>query len=545
MTARSTPLLLLVAAVIGVIVLGRPAAARAAHTQTAIIEDNRLFGDPDPFLARFRALGVQTVRVIVNWASTTPDWSSAKAPKFDGANPDDYPAANWAPYDTAVRRATAYGLKIEFTVTGGAPRWAEGPGLPRTGLNPNFAWKPDPTRFRRFVQAVGKRYDGSFTPRGQSSPLPAVRFWTIWNEPNFGEDLGPQAIDGSAVPDGPRMYRNLVAAGWAALHATGHSHDRIVIGSFAAQGISHRPSRAYPQGLPGNYGQMKPLPFIRALYCLDGGYRPLRGRAAAALGCPTTAAGSARFRAANPGLFNASGVADHPYSGANSPAGVPHTDPSFATFAQLVGLERALDTVNRAYRSGRHYPIYSDEYGYITRPPAARPYVSPSTAAYYLNWAEYLSWRNPRVASYAQYLLDDPAPERAGRAGFASGLLTASDQPKLTFAAFRLPLYLPQTHVRRGRALEVWGDARPAASLRLTAGRPTVAIQLQAHSRGPFKTVRTVRITSPEGYIDVRQTFASTGKARLAYSYPGVQTLLPDDVAGGTVYSRVIQVVVS
>ena len=112
------------------------------------------------------------------------------------------------------------------------------------------------------------------------------------------------------------MYRPIVDAGWKALHATGHGHDTILIGEFAARGNGFRsPHPGQPQGLPGNYGQTKPLEFLRTLYCLDSSYRQLRGSAARAHGCPTNAAGSRRFRAQHPGLFSASGVGDHPYPG--------------------------------------------------------------------------------------------------------------------------------------------------------------------------------------------------------------------------------------
>jgi hypothetical protein len=207
MTHRWAIAMLLALALAGPAALLRPATAHADRSQTAIIEDGRVLAHPDLYLARFRALGAQTVRILVNWASIAPHWQSQLAPRFNDADPNAYPQANWHPYDTVVRRAVDYGLNIEFTLTGGAPRWAEGPGLPRQGNNENFAWKPDPTRFRHFVHAVAERYDGAFTPQGGSSPLPAVRFWTIWNEPNFGEDLGPEAVAGSTVPNGPRLYR--------------------------------------------------------------------------------------------------------------------------------------------------------------------------------------------------------------------------------------------------------------------------------------------------------------------------------------------------
>jgi hypothetical protein len=58
--------------------------------------------------------------------------------------------------------------------------------------------------------------------------------------------------------------------------------------------------------------------------------------------------------------------------------------------------------MQRVYGSGKRFPIY-DEFGYLTDPPKhstrRRPALAPSTAAYFLNWAEYISWRNPRIAS--------------------------------------------------------------------------------------------------------------------------------------------------
>jgi hypothetical protein len=61
-----------------------------------------------------------------------------------------------------------------------------------------------------------------------SSPLPAVRFWELWNEPNFGQDLAPQATRGSSVSTAPHMYRALVDAGWSALERAGHGHDTFL-----------------------------------------------------------------------------------------------------------------------------------------------------------------------------------------------------------------------------------------------------------------------------------------------------------------------------
>jgi hypothetical protein len=525
------------------LMLARPSLARASRSQVTIMEDDQaMLSDPANTLAAFRALGANTVRVQLPWSSIAPDPSSPTIPAgFNATDPNSYPQANWAPFDQIVENAARDGMTVDLTVAGGAPLWAEGPGVPTAGGQAYSAWKPNATLYGQFVQAAGLRYDGQFTPPGASAPLPRVHFWAIWNEANFGEDLGPQAIDGSTVSVAPMMYRAMVDAAWTALHQTGHVHDTILIGEFAAQGLSAHATVANPGGWPGDYGQTKPLIFIRTMYCVDAHYKQLRGRAAKAVGCPLNAPGSRRFRAHNPGLFNATGVGDHPYAQGGPPAGGT-TDPNYATFPQLGKLENVLDRVNRVYGSRRRYPIYSDEYGYITRPPAAPPYASPTNAAYYLNWAEYLSWKNPRIASYCQYLLEDPPPSET-QGDFASGLEASTGVPKATYFAFRLPLYLPQTRLRRSHAAEVWGDLRPAQFEALDTGQAqTASIQFQPGGRGAFETIRQLTLRS--GYFDLHLKFRAGGNLRLAYTYPAGDPLLPVGTAGTTVYSRLVWITV-
>jgi hypothetical protein len=519
-------------------VLAMAHAAGASQRQIQIIQaDPPMLSDPVGTLAQFRALGANTVRIIVHWDFIAPDTQPA-----NGSDPSSYPAANWAPYDAIVRDARQDGIRVDFTLAGGAPRWAEGAHVPPQGLaDKSFAWKPNATLYGQFVHAVGERYDGSFTPAGASSPLPAVRFWAIWNEPNFGQDLGPQAIDGSTVSVGPVMYRNLVDTGWRALQQTGHGSDTILIGGFAAEGRSGPVNAKHPQGLPGDYAQTKPLQYIPTLYCLTPADTPLRGSYAKARGCPTNAAGTRAFRTRHPGLFKASGVADHPYSGGRSPVDAKGLDANFAIFPQLGNLERTLDRSVGAYGSHTRYPIYSDEYGYITRPPQIAPYASPATAAYDTNWAEYLSWRSPRIGSYAQYLLRDPP--RGTAIGFTSGLESDLGKRKATYYAYRLPLYMPATAVRAGQPAEVWGNARPAHFMAIDGTGPqTVAIQLQAGGHGAYQTIRTV---SAGAYFDVRLPFTRGGNLRLAYRYPASDPFLPVGFAGTTAYSRVVKVKVS
>jgi hypothetical protein len=518
-----------------------PAPASANSSQIAMIEDNLDLSNPTAAFGQFRELGVNAVRVIIPWSQIAPSSRSRKKPAFNATDPNAYPAAAWVPYDNLVRTAASYGLKVDFTVTGGTPLWADGPGVPKGGTNPFFAWKPNATDYGQFVRAVGTRYDGHFTPQGQSSPLPAVHFWAIYNEPNFGEDLGPQAIKGSTVSYAPMMYRKLLNAGWQALHASGHGHDTIVIGEFAARGLSGRPTRSHPQGLPGDFAQTKPLLFIHTLYCVDSKFHRLRGGAARAVGCPTNGAGSRRFRAQNPALFNASGVSDHPYPDNGSPVSDGGKDPNFAAFRDLGRFGRTFDRVNSVYRSHKHFPIYNTEYGYITHPPARSHYVSPATAAYYINWAEYLSYKNSRIKSYMQYLLTDPPRTSGPYAGFASGLELPNGDKKATFFAYRMPFYMPHTSFSRNQSVEVWGSARPAQFATLDGFGPQRA-QIQLDSGSGFQTINTVTLKTG-GYFDIHMKFPSSGTVRLQWTYPTGDPLLSSpDVEGQTIDSRTFKI---
>ncbi len=485
--------------------------------QTIFEAQGQLLANPGPTLDLLRRLGVDQVRMFMPWSSLAPDPQSRTVPKgFDAASPAAYQAIAWSAYDKIVIAAAARGIGVDVTLEGGAPDWAEGPGEPRGGLA--GPWKPSPTDYGAFVRAVATRYDGSYTPAGAPAPLPRVSTWSIWNEPNYGQQLAPQAVDQSTVEVSPVLYRGLVDAAWSALAATGHSRDTILIGELAPRGITTGDN-------PGDFSGMVPLRFVRALYCVDGSFNQLRGAAAAARGCPTTAAGSAGFVKDHPGLFDASGVALHPYPEGGVPPDVPESsEPDFADLPALPHLESTLDRAQAAYGQDRHLPIYSTEFGYQTNPPETiSRAIDPKLAAYYLNWAEYISWSDPRVASFDQYLLTDPAG-----GDFATGLEFSNGTPKALYYAFRIPIYLPESSAKRGQPLTVWGCVRPARYAQLDAHTMQSAqIQFRAAGSRVFRTLKRVG-ADPYGYLETRLTFPSSGTVRLAWAYP----------KGPTIYSR-------
>ena len=132
-----------------------------------------------------------------------------------------------------------------------------------------------------------------------------------------------------------------------------------------------------------------------------------------------------------------------------------------------------------------------------------------------MNWAEYISWSDPRVASWDQYLLTDPPPP----SNFDTGLEFANGTPKdPMYDAFRIPLYLPHSSRQAGPVARGVGLRAAGADVK----SPQVAmIQFAPSSGAAFKTIQRVTVTDAYGYFDTQVTFPSSGVVRIAWSQPG------------------------
>jgi len=498
-----------------------PAVAVADHTQQSIFQDDKyLLYAPslrvNHTLALLKDLGVDRVRVNVNWSTIAPDPLSTTSPAgFDAVNPASYPAANWAPYDRLVEYAAAYGIGVDFNLTAPGPLWAMAPGAPTARAADH--WTPSSIAFLDFVYAVGDRYSGAYTPPGDDATLPKVDDWSIWNEPNEPGWLAPQwrAYRGHEVLNSPRLYRAYAEDAYDSLYVSGHASDTILIGELAPEGLT----------TPGYYNATTPMPFLRALYCVDSRYRRLTGTAAAALGCPTN--GSAKeFVAQFPVLFDATGFAHHPYYFHHPPTySVPN--PDYVPLSDLGRLETGLDRAFAAYGTHRRIPIYITEYGYGTNPPNPRQNVTPAEQATYLNEADYMAWRNPRVRSVAQFLLYDSAPDTAYPKTnlkywdtFQTGLEFSGGKQKPAFDAYRLPIWIPSF---RGIRAFVWGQVRPGPHDRVQR----VSIQWRGPT-GAWRTLARLAFEQPEGYYTTDVRIPGAGSIRSAWRSPG----------GGTYFSR-------
>jgi hypothetical protein len=512
-----------VLAMIVALALALPGAALASHSQTMTLQDDQqlIYASPSNVattLSTLRAMGVDRVRVSVVWSLLAPKPSANKKPKFDATNPNAYPGGAWARYDVLDTLAHQDGLQVYFQPTAPAPNWATTPRQLPQGYR--YAHNPNAKDFGQFVQAVGRRYDGHVTTTdvtGQPTTLPAVQYWGIWNEPNIGGWMTPQwntLKGGKKVEASPAIYRRMVDAAWTGLTRTGHRHDTIMIGETAAYGAGHK----------GYGASMDPLVFLRALYCVGTGYKPLKGTAATEIGCPGSGSASA-FARAHPALFDAAGWAHHPYDFVNPPNFV-RKDPNSASLSSLSRVERALDRSQRAYGHRGAMPIDITEWGVQSRGPS--PYVAFSQAqqAEFLNEGEYMAWANPRVPTFAQFLLVDAGPNTKDKKGsrpywatFQSGLLFfGSGAAKPAYNAFELPLWLPNAR-HSGHTL-VWGQIRPTDAARVAQ------LQFRPPGSSDWTTIATIRPTDPEGFFTTRVSLPTAGSLRLDWTAPNGQPFL-------------------
>jgi hypothetical protein len=484
-------------------------------------------------LTEIKSLGTDRVRVTVLWNLIAPNPRSESRPSFGdlgATDPRSYPPGVWDRYDRIVRIAGELDLGVLFTVSGPGPAWADRTRRGRAGIT-----RPDAAAFGDFIEAVGKRYSGSWrdpeqapapqqaspTPPlpGETTPtqapavrrLPRVDHWSLYNEPNFPGWLMPQFS--RRRPVSPHLYRGLVDAAWAGLQRSGHRDDTILLGETARFADPRRGSRIASNSVAPT------LTFVRELYCLSSRYRPLRGRAARARGCPATGAGRARFRADHPGLFDAPGWAHHPYTLTREPNWHGHgrTD---TVIASINRLGRVIDRSRRAWRSFRRPPLWVTEFGYETHPEPFRAVSFPRQAGW-MSWAEFVAFRNPRVASFAQFLLRDDAPVR-GRPSrsrrrwvtWQSGLRTASGGPKPALAEYRVPVYVaPQRP--RGRVVRVFGAFRPAGD------DARVPARIEFRGRGGWQVLRELTARGPRAYVNARVRVPGRGRVRLTYLAPG------------------------
>ena len=418
--------------------------AHASRSQWTIFEDHPTLvrsggAIRQSTLETISHLGADTLRIEIKWAEVAPRPGAKRKPRFTATDPSAYPG--FEPYDDLVRRAVGMGFRVMITLAPDAPRWATARGRGRN-------YKINAKEFGSFARAVGRRYSGIY------GGLPAIRYWSIWNEPNHVFFISPRA-------QAPRVYRSMIARGVPALRATAPRGSKIFVGELAPVGTATK--------------VMGPLHFLRGWLCLNKRWKRVRRGTCR------------RFK-----KIRADGFAHHPY-------GPTTRVPARRDIINMLAIRRLGAALDRAARAGRinRLAIYNTEFGYQTNPPDPFVSTTPARQAELLNKMEEYSYRYPRLKSYSQYLMFDDVARFGSSAlrwaGFQTGLRFASGRIKPSFAAFKLALVVH----KRGRGVSIWGHVRPGSGTRY--------VQIQRRAGGSFVNAGPPVRTNGRGYFTARR----------------------------------------
>jgi hypothetical protein len=531
---------------------------RARSGMETIMQDDAAFiysGSDEQLAAamkRVKELGVDRIRLTAGWSVLAPEADEPGKPAFHAADPDAYthngwqhydPVGHWLALDRAVRAASAAGLGVMIDIGFWAPRWATS-GDPKPDRR---TFNIDAGEYGEFVKAVVRRYSGDYVPTygevpppdqshsGDSDvingaigggpgrlahsssaeappfpfnlitpppsgtgsgggtgtgtqttpapgepataavkPLPKVTWWTVWNEPNHAGFVQPQwRQEGAAlVPNSPYEYRRLVDAAYPAIKGL-QPDSKVLIGGTSSTG--RRAPRTTTDGMP-------PLEFLRALACVDRKLRPIATGACA------------DFKP-----VQGDGYAHHPYSLLHTPDYVDRRNPDNLPIGDLPRLTR---TLNRLVAMRRVDPkvrdVYLTEFGYESNPPDPVKPWTPDEQARFINWAEYLAWKDPSVRSFPQFLLtdmgrvsqSDAARGKREYGDWQSGLYFHDGSAKPAASTFPLALHVDCTRQlakNRGKLLVIWGHVRAGG------GRRLVALQQGRTAFNPAASAATLR----------------------------------------------------
>jgi Glycosyl hydrolase catalytic core len=380
----------------GLLVQSAPASKRLV---VGIYDEAETLGRPERSFPLLQSLRARAVRANLYWGG--PNGVAQRRPTR-ATDPDD-PAYDWLKYDRMLREAAKSNIRVVFAIVG-TPQWANG-GKP-------FNRAPLQMRhLRDFAQAAATRYSGSFVPLDLSlsdgqqdqqpaDPLPAVRHWLAWNEPNNPVFLSPQFIrlrKGGFLRQAAKNYAKICNSIVAGIHrATALTGEKVACGVTAPRGNNN--PRATRQSI-------SPIPFVRQMK---------------------------RFGAKG---FDA--YAHHPYYGRRHET--PTYKPKLVKGPRIVGGPVILGNIDELVREvtrlwGRK-PIWITEYGYQTRPDRDIP-VTYQQQARYLRQAFGIARRHPRIDMMLWFLLRDQGVTRAFD-GWQGGLMTRAGARKPSFGAFQ------------------------------------------------------------------------------------------------------------
>jgi hypothetical protein len=176
--------------------LSATAAQAAPHMWIGFQDDASFRWRPErgQNLADAQQANATIVRAWVVWPQIAPTRPANASDSFD-------PAYRFDDLDELVRNAQARGLEVLLSPWG-TPKWANG------GKTPNYAPR-NVADWTNFIRALADRYSG------KHPGFPAVRFWSIWNEPNLNQFLAPQFVGKKDAS--PAIYAKLYRAAYTAI----------------------------------------------------------------------------------------------------------------------------------------------------------------------------------------------------------------------------------------------------------------------------------------------------------------------------------------
>lgn len=406
--------------------------------------DDQLVAAADPVqlseaMPRAREAGGSVWRFSVIWREVAPREPATIAETRDPA----WAGYDWTKTDRTVRAIAAAGL-TPLAYQRLAPSWAEGSGRPAVStLVPAGTWKPSPSAFAAFGQALATRYSGSYPdPLTPGAALPRIAHFQSWNEPNLYTDVTPQwrRVNGRWQAASPAHYRQMANAFYDAVKRVQPTATIISAGTGPFGDLNDGDPR------------MPPVRFWRELLCVRDGKVP---RA-------TKCGKSVKFDA----------VAHHPY-----PIGPPRRTARNKDDAVVPDVRKITRLVPAARRAGtlrpnKSKPLWITEYAWESSPDPDG--LSLNDQAQYLQASLFVLWQQgARYITWWQ--LRDNVPRPSFAATFQSGIFSrgtspAADEPKPAYTAFRFPF----TAYRTNGVARLWGK---------TPGDRAVTIQAQQGGR--------------------------------------------------------------
>ncbi|MFN8150899.1 MAG: hypothetical protein U0R24_07210 [Solirubrobacterales bacterium] len=394
-------------------------------------------------------------------------------------DPDD-PNYDWSLYDNAIRGAAADGFDIDLTVTN-APAWAEGPNRPSDlDRYPAGSWKPNAQAFADFARAVATRYSGSFTPAGELEPLPAVKYFEAWNEPNLSTYITPQ-WDGNKNM-ATDIYGKMLNGFYDSVKAV--SPDaQVVVGGTAPYGDP-----------PGGPNRTQPIRFYQELLCLNTKNKKSS--------CPNGEAPK----------FDV--IAHHPINRTDPPKAKAANkgDVEVADFGSLVDVLRAAERQGTPATGGKH-DVWANEIWWQTNPPDKAEGVSYKTQARWYQQTFQMLWKAGADNVTLLQLQDSKyTPGEFTLASYQSGVFTYAGKRKPSADAVAFPFVV----TGKGKKAKAWGEA-PAA------GRLTVKAKAKG---GGYRKVGSFDVKSGAVFNKSIRLPKAKGKVKLRASVGGEQSLV-------------------